>query len=125
MLKINRKQCVETAMLLAIAAIALFLFNKGFYFVWSAVAILILALIVPLIFYPLAWLWFGLSKVLGFITSHLLLTLVFYLIVVPAGVLRRWMGKDNLELKKFKRAKTSVLKLRNHLYLPKDLNNTF
>lgn len=125
MQKITRKQCIDTAMLLALAAITLFLFDKGFYFIWSTIVILIMALIVPVIFYPFAWLWFGLSKVLGLVTSHVLLTLIYYVVVVPVGLLRRWMGKDNLHLKKFKQGGLSVWKTRNHLYIPEDLENTF
>jgi Saxitoxin biosynthesis operon protein SxtJ len=38
------------------------------------------------------WMWIG--HVLGWINTRIILGFVFYLIVTPTGLFRRWLGKD-------------------------------
>jgi Saxitoxin biosynthesis operon protein SxtJ len=56
-------------------------------------------LVVPAAVFPksLAWVykgWMALGHVLGWINTRIILGVVFYLIVTPIGILRRWLGKD-------------------------------
>ncbi|MGB5821722.1 MAG: SxtJ family membrane protein [Saonia sp.] len=125
MMRITQKQCVETAILLAIASIGALLFYKEWVFVWPILGILMLALLFPLVFYPLAWLWFGFAKILGFVSSNVILTVTFFLLVTPISLLRKWMGKDDLYLKKYKKGSHSILKVREHQYGADDFKNTF
>ena len=65
---------------------------------WWAVAAAIL-LIVPALVYPtsLAWVyrgWMALGLVLGWINTRIILGFIFYFIVTPIGLFRRWLGKD-------------------------------
>jgi saxitoxin biosynthesis operon SxtJ-like protein len=43
--------------------------------------------------------WLSLAIVLGFFVSRILLTLLFYLVVTPIGLLMRLLGKDLLDQK--------------------------
>lgn len=56
-------------------------------------------LILPAALRPLYRVWMGLALVLGFVMTRVLLTVVFYLAVVPTGGLLRLFGKDPLERK--------------------------
>jgi hypothetical protein len=38
------------------------------------------------------WMWIG--HVLGWINTRIILGFVFYLVVTPTGLFRRWLGKD-------------------------------
>jgi hypothetical protein len=38
--------------------------------------------------------WMALGHVLGWINTRIILGFIFYLIVTPTGVIRRWLGKD-------------------------------
>jgi hypothetical protein len=38
--------------------------------------------------------WMKLGHVLGWINTRIILGLVFYAVVTPIGVIRRWLGKD-------------------------------
>jgi hypothetical protein len=56
-------------------------------------------LILPAAIFPTAlalphkgWMWIG--HVLGWINTRIILGVVFYLIVTPTGLIRRWLGKD-------------------------------
>jgi hypothetical protein len=42
--------------------------------------------------------WMGLSLVLGFIMSHIILALVYYVVLTPIGFFMRLLGKDPLRL---------------------------
>lgn len=64
---------------------------------WSVV--LAGALICPALVYPksLFWPykgWMALGHVLGWINTRIILGLVFYGVVTPIGIVRRWLGKD-------------------------------
>lgn len=50
--------------------------------------------------------WMSVAFVLGFIISHLILGLFFFLIITPIGLLARVMGKDFLSLKRDRAAKS-------------------
>lgn len=45
-------------------------------------------------------LWMGLAVILGAVVSRIILTVVFYLVITPIGLIRRLTGWDGLKLKK-------------------------
>ena len=94
-------------------------------YILAAFGLTLLTIVVPRIFYPFAVVWFGLSRVLGRVSSAVLMTLVFGIIVVPAGLVRKWRGIDPMRIKEFKKGEGSVLIPRNHVYVKEDLSKTF
>jgi Saxitoxin biosynthesis operon protein SxtJ len=65
---------------------------------WWAVVVAA-CLLVPAVVFPksLAWVykgWMAAGHILGWINTRMILGLVFYLIVTPIGMVRRWLGKD-------------------------------
>lgn len=61
--------------------------------------ILIAALVVPAALKPLNWLWFKFGMLLHAVVSPLVMGLMFYLAVLPTGLVMRALGKDLLRLK--------------------------
>lgn len=61
--------------------------------------VLWLAGFVPRILKPLHWLWMGLALVLGWVMTRVLLTLVFYLVITPFGLMRRLLGGSSMRNK--------------------------
>ena len=56
-------------------------------------------LLVPAAVLPgsLVWIykgWTALGHVLGWINTRIILGFIFYLVVTPTGIVRRWLGKD-------------------------------
>ncbi|HZM68770.1 MAG TPA: SxtJ family membrane protein [Candidatus Cryosericum sp.] len=47
----------------------------------------------PILRYPYDY-WMRLGRALGWINTRILLSVLFYLIFTPIGVIRRWLGKD-------------------------------
>jgi len=91
----------------------------------AALVVLVVAMTVPLVFRPLAVVWFGLSHVLGAVMSRVLLTLVFFLIVTPVGLIRRLLGHDSLRLRAFKASDASAMRIRNHVFSGPDLEKPY
>ncbi|MPZ76496.1 MAG: sxtJ [Deltaproteobacteria bacterium] len=65
---------------------------------WWAMA-LAAGLVIPGAVYPksLIWVykgWMMLGYVLGWINTRIILGFIFYFIVTPIGLFRRWLGKD-------------------------------
>jgi O-antigen/teichoic acid export membrane protein len=56
-------------------------------------------LLVPAIVFPhsLRWIykgWMALGHILGWINTRIILGFIFYFVVTPIGIVRRWLGKD-------------------------------
>ena len=82
---------------------------------------LVVTMVWPRAFQPLAGLWFGLSHLLGTVMSTIILSILFFGLVTPIGLIRRLMGADSLQLKKFKKDQDSVFMVRADLIAKKDL----
>jgi hypothetical protein len=69
---------------------------------WRVWALLLAGiLVVPAALHPplLVWPyrgWMAIGHALGFINTRIVLSLFFYLVLTPVGVVLRWMGKDSM-----------------------------
>lgn len=121
----DKRQCLETAMVMSLVFLLFSLLGNNAFLGWTSFGLLTTALIIPKLFYPLAKVWFGLALLLGWFSSRILLSLLFFLLVMPIGLIRRLMGKDSLMLRKFKKSEESVFVGRNHQFTANDLKNPF
>ena len=118
------EQARDTGLALALLCLIIVQFKHAYKLVPLAILILIITMVWPRAFTPLAGLWFGLSHLLGTVMSKVILTILFFLLVTPIGLVRRLMGKDSLQLKKFKKDQDSVFLVRaeqvekEHLHKP-------
>ncbi len=124
-IEITKKRSIEFGLVTILIATFLAIYLKESYFVIAAFFLALITIIIPSILSPFAALWFGLSKILGAVTSMVLLTIVFFVIVIPVGLARRFMKKDSLKIDQFKKSTTSVMVDRDHLYTSEDLLDTF
>jgi len=122
---VSKKQTVEFALVAILVALFLSLYFKTNSGVKVAFVITVVAILVPVVFYPFAIIWFALSNILGAISSKVLMTIIFFALVVPIGLIRKLFGKDNLKINQFKKDNQSVMENRNHLYKESDITNTF
>lgn len=111
-------------------ACVLILLLAGLYsgdIVWFKVAtpLLFVAMAAPVFFYPFSVFWYGLAEVLGSLSSGLVLTVLYFLLVCPVGILRRIAGKDTLHLKQFGKSNLSVFKDRSKEFTRDDLQNPY
>jgi hypothetical protein len=90
-----------------------------------AILVLLAVMIWPPIFSPLARLWFGLSHLMGTVASKVLLTIVFLVITMPIGLLRRLLGFDSMRRKQWKKGTESVMIARDHRFVAGDLERPY
>jgi len=119
------KQDIETGILIALGVLfSAWIWQDWQFVLWGSIALAI-ALLIPVIFRPIAFLWFGLGRILGYIVPSILLVVVFYLLVTPVGMVRQWLSKDSLQLQDFNKNQNSILKDRNHTFQSDDLKHPF
>jgi len=123
--KISKDQAKDTGMAMVLILLLVGLFLKKIIFFKLALPILIINMIFPKIYVPLARLWLGLSNLIGTIVSRILLSIIFFLIVTPIGLIRRLLGKDTLKLKEFKKGNASVMQTRNITFAKGELERPF
>ena len=122
---LSKEQCTETGMVMAMIAVIVGLYMHKQIFQFLAIGILVINILVPSFFCPLALLWIGISKLLGSIVSKFLLGVVFYLVVTPFGLVQRIFKRDRLNIREFKKNSLSAFIVRNHIYDSSDLRNMF
>ena len=124
-LKSTPEQAKDTGMAMVLICLLLGYWGKFPKFLPVAIVLLILTMAWPNAFRPLAGLWFGLSHLLGSVMSRVILTVLFFLIVTPIGVIRRWSGADALQLKKWKQGQGSVFVVREGPVQGKDMETPY
>lgn len=123
--KITKDQSRDTGMAMVLLMMIVFLARKREGWLFVAMALHVLNMIVPQIYRPVAVVWLGLSDLLGTVVSKILLSIVFFLVVTPIAVLRRLLGKDSLKLRAFKAGQDSVMLERNHTFVRGDLERPY
>jgi hypothetical protein len=118
---VTKEQCKDTGMAMVLLSLLLILFYRNDYVLYGAIIIQVVNMVWPQLFRPVAVIWFGLSHVLGMITSRIILSVIFIAVVTPVGLIRRMLGADSLRLKLFKRDRESVMEERNHKYIADDI----
>lgn len=100
-------------------------FTSQLVWVIPAIVVLIITMTIPVVFKPLSVLWFGLANILGHVVSTLILTVLFFVVVMPIGLIRKMGGADALRLKKWRNNDDSVFVVREHLYTAEDLEKPY
>lgn len=122
---VTKKQASDSGMAAVLILLLIGFFTKTVVFYKLTIPVLIITMSVPRLFYPWAVLWFGLTEMLGTIVSKIILTMVYVVLIVPVGFIRKLLGKDALQLSKFKNGTGSVMKLRDYTFTSKDIEHPF
>ena len=126
-IEIGKINLYETVILLCIGFMGLLYFQDGLQLrnVGLFAIILIVLLIVPRLIYPATWTLLFVGKLLNKIIPAILLTIVFFLIVTPIGLIRSAMKIDSLNLKKFKKGTHSVFIVKDKFVHFEDIKQPF
>lgn len=65
----------------------------------TGTVLLVLGLLIPVVLKPVYWIWMVLAIILGWIITRVILSLLFYIVITPIGVLSRLSGNRFLDLK--------------------------
>ena len=121
----NINQAKDTGLAIVLILLIIEYIRRPDWLVLSAMLVLILTMTWPAVFKPLAKVWFGFSHLLGGIVSKIILTIVYFLIVTPMGLVRKALGADPMKGKLWKKGDDSVLVDRNHLYTREDIEKPY
>ena len=122
---ISKKQASDTGMAAVLILLLIGFFTGNVLYYKIAIPVLIMNMTYAMFFYPLAIVWLGLTQMLGAVVSKILLSIVYIVLVVPVGVLRRLLGKDSLQLKQFKKGIDSAMKTRNYSFSAEDIEKPY
>jgi hypothetical protein len=125
LLSSTKDQAKDTGMAMVLICLLLGYWGKFPKFLPVSLALLLIIMIWPNAFRPLATLWFGLSHLLSSVVSRVILTVLFFLVVTPIGLIRRLIGADALKLKQWKQGRDSVFIVREGVIQGKDLENPY
>lgn len=123
--KITKDQSRDTGMAMALLFLLFYLKTRRDGFLWAAIALHVVNMIVPRIYAPIAVVWLSFSHLLGTVMSKILLSILFFGVVTPIGILRRLFRKDSLKLRDFKANEESVMLVRNHLFVGRDIEKPY
>ena len=70
-----------------------------FYLFLLSAFFLFFGLMFPIFLKPIHKMWMGLALVLGSVMTRVILSVLFYLVITPLGLISRLSGKDFLDLK--------------------------
>lgn len=76
------------------------------YFLWPGATLTLFGAISPRLLKWIYIAWMSVAFVLGFVMAHVILTLLFYLVLTPIGLVARVFGQDFLSLKLDRTAKS-------------------
>jgi hypothetical protein len=86
-----------------------------------ALSIGAISIFFPAIGKAIEWAWFKLAMALGWVNARILLSIIYFVFLLPLAWVSRLFTKDPLMLRS--RKTSSLFTTRNHLYTKKDLEN--
>ena len=96
-----RKFGITVGSVLVVLAIVFYFLDRSYFIYFSAagLVLIIMGFISPVILKPLNKVWMGLAVVLGWLSSRIILIVVFYLVLTPISLIAKISGKKFLDLK--------------------------
>ena len=93
---------ITIGIILFIISATLFYYDKSSYQIIAYIGggFIALGTIIPILLKPVYILWMTFAILLGWVMTRVILSIVFYFIMTPIGLLTRLLGEDFLALKK-------------------------
>ncbi|MBO9202358.1 MULTISPECIES: SxtJ family membrane protein [Niastella] len=118
----TRNKTLETILVLVLALMVFYRTTNNSYFFLSAMILGFIGLFIPSLAEKVHVVWMKLAEGLGFVTSKIILTLIFFIILVPISFLFKAFGKNSVQTKA---GNNSYFKERNFTYTPESLDNVW
>jgi hypothetical protein len=124
----NRQKHLETILVLVLALGIFYWFSReknpqlGKYLLLSALILGLIGVFIPWLADKIHWAWMKLAHVMGWVMSKVILTIVFFVFLLPMALLVRAFGKSNVKVKK---EGNSYYKTRDFLYNKESLEQVW
>jgi hypothetical protein len=119
---LKKDKILEAILVITTGFLVLFLFYGKDWMLWIAVGAGLSGIFVKPLAKLLAFSWFKLGEIMGFVVSKVVLALLFFFLFVPIAFLHNLFNPDTLKLK---RTKGSLWSERNIAYSPENLKNSW
>jgi hypothetical protein len=73
--------------------------QAGLFFWMAGVSLLVVGLIKPAVLKPIQKAWMTLATYMGFVSTHIILAITYYVVFTPVGLVMRVLGRDPLRLR--------------------------
>ena len=92
---------ITIGIILFIISATLLYYDKSSYQIIAYIGggFIALGIIIPILLKPIYILWMTFAVMLGWVMTRVILSLVFYLIMTPIGLITKLLGEDFLDLK--------------------------
>ncbi|WP_232073943.1 SxtJ family membrane protein [Spirosoma aureum] len=99
-----------------------FFFGHKAWLLYISLSVGALTLLIPALARWISFGWFKLAEGLGYVNSRILLSIVFFIFLLPIALLYRLANRNPLSLRNGRQT-GSLFVERNHTYAPKDMDN--
>jgi hypothetical protein len=100
--------------LIVISGLLLFYSRHAYlYFLTIGLVVVTLGLLLPIILKPIQKIWMTISLILGWVSTRLILSILFYFVLTSISIVARLFGKDFLSLK-FNKSQVTYWNYREH-----------
>jgi hypothetical protein len=94
-----RQRSLETILVLLIALGGIYWLTGNYWFLLTAGILGIIGLLFPSLTNQIHWLWMKVGEAMGFVTGKIVLTIIFYIFLVPLSFLARLRKRKPIKLK--------------------------
>jgi len=118
---------LTVGIVLVIIGAMLYYFQKQSYpyFISVGFLLIIFGIIFPKILLPLQKIWMGISVILGWISTRIILSVLFYFVITPIKLVSKLAGKKFLNLEIRKEQKSYWEYRTKKEYIPQDSEKQF
>src|SRR5882757_7994339 len=114
----EKSKKTETLLVIVLGCVALYLAKRWSIILVAALVIGLAGLLVPAARDGVYWGWMKLSEGLGWVSGKVILTVMYFLVLVPLAFFARRRGKIGMRMKA---GGDSYFKERDHTYVKEDL----
>jgi hypothetical protein len=120
----DKSKVKETMLTLCVAFVVWHLISSTHpvWMLYVAVALGLIGMFFDFLAEKIHWAWMKLAEGIGWVMSKVILSIVFYVFLLPFALLSRLTGSNNLQLKK---KGDSYYHTRNHVYRNNDLEKVW
>ena len=123
--KVSEKDVVDTGMAATLVLLIVGVITEDISFMMYAAVALVLNMSFSSVYMYVARFWLSLSHYLGLMMSTVILSLTYFVIIIPIALFRSLLGHDPMRLREWKFGKDSLFIERNFSYGEDDLKHPY
>jgi hypothetical protein len=123
--KLTKEQIKDTGIIFGIIMLFIGIYSASELWLKLSFVTILSAVIIPQIFTYPARLWFLFSEKLGSFVSLIMVSIIYFIVVIPIALVRKLMKKDPMQIRSFKKGRGTAWVNREYQFTPADMNKPF